>query len=670
MTDRLLLGIDTGGTYTDAVLLREGETPRIIARAKALTTRHDLAIGIAGAVEAVLREAAVLPAQVALVSLSTTLATNALVEGQGGRVGLVMVGFAPEDLARDGLADALGRDPVVFLKGGHDVHGTETPLDLEPLDQAFLQAGCSAFAVAGYFATRNPAHEQRVRDHLIERTGLPVTCSHELASKLGGPRRALTTLLNARLVSLIGRLIGACEGFLLQRGIAAPLMVVRGDGALISAAEAKRRPIETILSGPAASLVGARFLTGLSQAVVSDIGGTTTDVAVLEGGRPRLDEEGAVVGGFRTMVEAVAMRTFGLGGDSEVEIDERGLVARLRLGPRRLLPLSLMATEHPDAVLPVLERQRRAGRTGRLDGRFARLSGHPQPESGDASGLTGQELALLSRLTPVPQPLDALLGVHAQAATLDRLVARGLVQIGGLTPSDALHVLGRQSQWDAEAARFGAALAAARRDGAGRPIAADAEAMSLMIVDQMTRQSAEVILSACLGEDGAGIDPATSRAVDRALTRRPGIVRFALSLDRPLVALGASAPVYYPAIAALLDADAAIPADAGVANAIGAVVGQVRKIVSVTVTMPEDGVFLLMGGGEQTRLGSEAEALERARQQARAAAKAGALASGAVDPVVSLDETIRAPEIEGRRRLVEAVITAVATGRPRIADPA
>ena len=92
-------------------------------------------------------------------------------------------------------------------------------------------------------------------------------------------------------------------------------MVVRGDGALVSAAFARQRPIETILSGPAASLVGARHMTGLDEAVVSDIGGTTTDVAVLDKGRPRLDPEGATVGGFRTMVEAVAMRTYGLGGD-------------------------------------------------------------------------------------------------------------------------------------------------------------------------------------------------------------------------------------------------------------------------------------------------------------------------------------------------------------------
>ena len=95
-------------------------------------------------------------------------------------------------------------------------------------------------------------------------------------------------------------------------GIMAPMMVVRGDGALISAEQAREKPIETILSGPAASLVGARWLTDESDAIVSDIGGTTTDIAVLRGGKPAMDPKGASVGPYRTMVEAVAMYTFGL----------------------------------------------------------------------------------------------------------------------------------------------------------------------------------------------------------------------------------------------------------------------------------------------------------------------------------------------------------------------
>lgn len=666
MADIISLGIDTGGTYTDAVIF--SDTRGVIAKAKALTTRHDLSEGIAGAADAALAAAQLDSREIRLVSLSTTLATNALVEGQGQRVALVMIGFGEDDLARDGLGEAAKAGPVIFLPGGHDVHGRETPLEMDSLQEALPQLAqeVSAFAVAGYFAVRNPAHEQRVRDLVLRETGLPVTCSHELSSKLGGPRRALTTLLNARLVGMIGRLVGACETYLASREISAPLMVVRGDGALISASEARLRPIETILSGPAASLAGAQFLTGLDSAVVSDIGGTTTDVAILENGRPKLDPDGAMVGGHRTMVEAVAMRTYGLGGDSEVRIDLAGLIARIELGPRRVLPLSLIGHRFPDIVIPALEKQVGAVHAQRHEGLFAIRTGLPDSM---AAGLSAQEAALYARITDQPQPLTQLLTTAPQKSALDRLAARGLAHICGITPSDALHVLGRQGQWNVAAARLGLEIAARQKGGNGKSIAADAEELANRIVQRLTRQSSHAILEACLTDDGeTGIDPAKSRAIARALDRQPGVVRLSLALDRPLIGLGASAPVYYPAIAEELSAPAIIPDHADVANAIGAVAGQIRETVTVFVTSPEEGIFLLNGSGETLRFVSETEALEAARARAIEHARSLVARSGLAEPHLDLTEESDAAEIEGKRKLVEARVRAVASGRPRVAD--
>lgn len=666
MADIISLGIDTGGTYTDAVIFSDARG--VIAKAKSLTTRHDLSEGIAGAADAALAAAQIDSREIRLVSLSTTLATNALVEGQGQRVALVMIGFGEDDLARDGLGEAAKAGPVIFLPGGHDVHGRETPLEMDRLQEALPQLAqeVSAFAVAGYFAVRNPAHEQSVRDLILRETGLPVTCSHELSSKLGGPRRALTTLLNARLVGMIGRLVGACEVYLAGRNIAAPLMVVRGDGALISASEARLRPIETILSGPAASLAGAQFLTGLDSAVVSDIGGTTTDVAILENGRPKLDPDGAMVGGHRTMVEAVAMRTYGLGGDSEVRIDLAGLTARIELGPRRVLPLSLIGHRFPEIVIPALEKQIGAVHAQRHEGLFAIRTGLPDSM---AAGLSAQEASLYARITAQPQPLTQLLTTAPQKSALDRLAARGLAHICGITPSDALHVLGRQGQWNATAARLGLDIAARQKGGNGKPIAADAEDLANRIVQRLTRQSSHAILEACLTDDGeTGIDPAKSRAIARSLDRQPGVVRFSLALDRPLIGLGASAPVYYPAIADELSASAVIPDHADVANAIGAVAGQIRETVTVFVTCPEEGIFLLNGSGETLRFVSETEALEAARARAVEHARALAARSGLAEPQMELTEEADAAEIEGKRKLVEARVRAVASGRPRVAD--
>ncbi|MCC0025666.1 MAG: hydantoinase/oxoprolinase family protein [Zhengella sp.] len=659
----VFLGIDTGGTYTDAVLWREGTG--VIARAKALTTRHDLAIGIAGAARAVIADSGIAPGAIALASLSTTLATNALVEGQGAPAALVMIGFEPGDLERDGLARALGGDPVVFCPGGHDIHARPRPLELAPLEAALddWSVTRAGVAVAGLFAVRNSAHEEAAARLIAERTGLPVTCSHHLTSKLGGPRRALTTLLNARLVPMIGALLDAMERFLAEEGITAPLMVVRGDGALVSAAFARQRPIETILSGPAASLAGARALTGLGDAFVSDIGGTTTDVAVLDKGLPRLDPEGAMVGGWRTMVEAVAMRTFGLGGDSEVSLADGALEAALLLGPRRVIPLSLAETLFPGKIAPVLERQLAADRPSRQEGRFAWASG-----LGKAEGLGKSEQKLLGLLTAQPQPLDRLLTALPMAGALSRLVARGLAHVAGFTPSDAAHAAGRQENWNRDAARLATALFMRRKDGRGRPLATSIEDMANRVLAAVTRRSAEVILETALVEDGLdGPAMMAHPLAQRALDGTGGFVRASLALDRPVIGLGASAGLHYADLEHHTGAGVIVPDDAGVANAVGAVAGQVRLSASAEVAPLDNGRFRVMVGDQVADFDTESQALAHAGERAAAMAVDLALSAGAAEAHAVVTRDIRASDLDGQRFLVAATVTATASGRPRLA---
>lgn len=664
--DALHLGIDTGGTYTDAVLW--SEAAGIVAKAKSLTTRHDLAEGIAGVADAVLEAAGIAPGAIKLVSMSTTLATNALVEGQGGRVALVMIGFGAEDLTRNGLSGALGTDPVIFCSGGHDVHGNAAELSLEALEEALprLEGSVTGVAVAAYFAVRNPEHEIAARDLIRARTRLPVTCSHELTSKLGGPRRALTTLLNARLISMIDRLIGATEGVLGRRGIEAPLMVVRGDGALVTAAFARTRPIETILSGPAASLVGARHLTGLDDAVVSDIGGTTTDIAILDQGRLRLDPEGATVGGMRTMVEAVAMRTFGLGGDSEVALRDHVLATRVELGPRRLVPLSLAAVRHGEVLDKALSRQLLNPTVSRLDGRFAMRTGVPEST---ASGLSATEARLYGQVTDVPAALDRLLVSTSQIATLNRLVARGLVHIVGFTPSDAAHVLGRQANWNAAAARLGAELMARRRNAMGQPAAETAEAFCELVLAAVTRRSAEMMFETVFAADGLEAEaPVSHPLVQRALAGDSGMARLSLALDRPVIGLGASAHLHYAGLPPLVGNACEVVADADVANALGAVVGQVRMSAEARVSQPQPGVYRINAGEWLEDFETEEEAMAAAEQAARTMAMELAGRAGADHARIEMSRDVRDATIEGERSLVEAFIVATAAGRPRVAS--
>ncbi len=662
-----LLGVDTGGTYTDAVVLDEA-ADQVIATAKALTSRPDLALGVGAAIDAAMAEAKVPAADIAMVSLSTTLATNALVEGQGGRVALIAIGFAAGDLTRAGLQDAMRGDPVIRLTGGHNHAGAEAqPLDLDALRAALadLPGGITAFAVAASFATRNPAHEIAARDLIRDLTGKPVSCSHELSQALGGPKRALTAVLNARLIGMIDRLISACEGHLARLEIPARLMVVRGDGALVSAAVAREKPIETILSGPAASIAGARWLTGETDAMVSDIGGTTTDVCLLRDGRPKIDPQGAQVGPFRTMVEAVAMRTTGLGGDSEVHVVE-GLQAALRLGPRRLMPIALAAHHYPALVHRVLDRALSQEVPAGDGGQFVIPQWDAIPD-----GLDEREARVAARLADGPLRLGEAVTTRMESPALARMVARGQIMLAGVTPSDAAHVLGLVDAWDADAARKALTLFARRRSGAGNQIADSADTLARRIVDQLTAQTADCLLQAAFAEDDQGWgDPATLARHPLSLAGldgHSGLVAIRMRLGVPVIGLGASAATYYGAVGARLGTRMVLPAHGGVANAIGAVVGQVQMQASGTVSSAGEGAFAVhLPGGPQVFADKDtALATLEAHLSAEAGAKASA--AGVEDIRFAVSRDIREIEVEGRAMFVEAQLRVEASGRPRIA---
>ena len=665
------LGVDTGGTYTDAVVLDEAAT-RVLASAKSLTTRGDLALGIGRAVDAAVAQAGVLAQDVAMVSLSTTLATNALVEGQGGRVALIFIGFAEADLGRGGLPEALRGDPVVLLAGGHNHAGGEVvPLDLARLaaEVAVLGPQVSGFAVAASFGVRNPAHEVAARALIRQITGRPVTCAHELSAKLNGPKRALTAVLNARLIGMIDRLVSGCEAHLRAVGIDAPLMVVRGDGALISAAMARERPIETILSGPAASIEGARWLTGESEALVSDIGGTTTDVALLRGGRPKIDPLGARVGAYRTMVEAVAMRTTGLGGDSEVHAVSEGLAGGLRLGPRRMIPLSLMARDYPALVHGALDKALNAEANSEHDGYFVL----PMLQSDGLAGLSPREQAVMERIGLQPCTMAAAMASRMEEAALHRLVGRGAVMLAGVTPSDASHVLGRLANWDCAAARKGVALFARRRNGRGERIAASVEAMAQAIIDQLTAQTVDCLLEAAFDEDDRDWGPEPPEALARhgltaaGLVQHRGAIEVSVRLGVPVIGLGASAASYYGAVGARLGTRMILPEHAGVANAIGAVVGQISMRAEGLVTSPGPGRFTVHLAAGPQHFADKAAALEALEAHLWAEATARARAAGAEELRLTKGLDTREAMIEGQAMFIEAAMSITASGRPRIA---
>ena len=750
------MGIDTGGTFTDAVVYSHG-SGAVVATAKTPTRHGDLFGCVVEAMTQVLGTAGgVSAADIGLVSVSTTLATNALVEGAGRPAALVSIGFDAEHLTRAGLhaagaadhgstnddangASALTKSlataPIVMLAGGHGAHGDE----ISPLDIAALAAGVDrvnddvdAYAVAAQFSVRNAAHELAAREAIRERTGKPVTCSHELSPRLGGPRRAVTTLLNAQLISVTSRFVNAIRDAMSALDLGAPLMVVRGDGSLVSGDFVSLRPIETILSGPAASVIGARRLAGQelgdgsgleTSCVIADIGGTTTDIASIRDGvvvgaavGSSPERDGAIVGGHATMVTALPMTTVGLGGDSEIWIPPDGDRGEIAIGPRRVVPLCIAASEHPDAVVPMLTRQLDGDRVISEHGQLLMLIVGAPPAAG-LDAIDAQVLELIGEASGV-LALDDLRRSARWRGAIGRLERRGVVRRAAMTPTDACVVLGLLDDvehGDPHGARLGAELFSRQRDRYGVEVGVDGKHLSAHIVQSLLRSAAESILGAALGADGitpaetrrpmaqvalsrrhrsatealtadlmspTGAErpfanplwglldpndvPAVSVADDASLPRTQSapLARIDIGVAVPVVAIGAPAVTYAPAIAALLGTTAIVPPHAEVANAVGAATARVRITKEITVTAPRRGSFRAHWGDDPPTWHSLDEARAWATTQASNAARAEAAAAGAPDAEITLDWDARTAPTGDRELFVEATLRVIATGRP------
>jgi N-methylhydantoinase A/oxoprolinase/acetone carboxylase beta subunit len=653
-----LIGIDTGGTYTDAAVISEKDH-RVVASAKALTTKGELSIGIREALQAAC--AKIRPDAISLVSVSTTLATNAVVEGHGSPVCLVLIGFDELMAQRSGIAHAFPGMPVAIIDGGHDHNGDE----LKSLDQTQLRTAIGkhagaveAFAVAAQFAVRNPSHEQRARDIIIAESGKPVTISSELSSALDAPRRALTAALNARLIPRIAILIDAVKVVMREQGLSCPLMIVKGDGTLALADAVARRPIETVLSGPAASLIGGRWLSGLESFIMSDMGGTTTDIGILIDGRPKVTEEGAEVGGWRTMVRAIDAKTIGLGGDSEITI---GVDGRLTIGPQRIVPVSLIADRYPE-VIATLSAELAEPEISSLAGRFIMLPMGRKEAYAPMKDLSARERDILGAVGERPKPLIKIAASAGAQRAVNGLRRKGLLQLAGFTPSDAAHVLNMQSNWSREAAMLAAKLVARLKD-MKVPTSQRVQEFVEEVWSEVVRSSGRAILQAASGLENDGqLADAVCRAENVI-----GLMRVSISPTLPIVAVGAPVKVYYGEVGKRLKAEIIFTEHCEVANAVGAASGIIARSAIVQVIGDGGGVFRVHAPQGTVSLKGAREAIEKASELAEQAARLAAMSMGADDLEVRLAvEKHMFPDAVDENGLFTATITAEAIGRPRL----
>jgi N-methylhydantoinase A len=340
-------GIDVGGTFTDAVLLDSSSRLTI---AKVRTTPDDLAGGFLGAIEALAERAGVPTEAIAYLAHGSTVAANALVEGRAARVGLLTTAGFRDVLEigtqqRRSLYDLrLPKPPPLVPRPlrieAHERVGPDGEV-LRPLEPAGVEAAARVFrreaveavAVCFLFSYANPAHEVEAGE-ILERLlpGIPVSLSSEVAPELREYLRTSTTVVNASLLPLVGRYLASLAGRLGDSGVSVRLHLMQSNGGVASGAEAARLPVSLIASGPAAGVIGAARLgavTGQSDLLTFDMGGTTADVSLVVGGEPQMRFRGEAAG-HSVNLPQIDVLSVGAGGGSIARVDRFG---SLSVGP-------------------------------------------------------------------------------------------------------------------------------------------------------------------------------------------------------------------------------------------------------------------------------------------------------------------------------------------------
>lgn len=657
------IGIDTGGTFTDIVLFDLAQD-RVVRTHKTPTTHGDYAVCVARAFEGL----APSPAETAglrRVALSTTLATNTVAEDKVHPTGLLI---EPGDIA---VPPDLHPHLVLIQQGEMGFGATEVrPVSRrEVLEKtAALAPRVEGWAVSGYAATRNPAHEQEVAAILREAYGKPVVLASELTHQLNFMQRALAAALNAGLLPVILEWLQAVKGILAERGIACPLYIVKGDGSLMEEAEALERPVQTLFSGPAASLRGGAWLSGQAEGVVIDVGGTTTDIGRVERGRGRVLRGGIRINHRQIAVDGLDIGTYGLGGDSRFRLAGQA-VPPYRFEAQRVLPYCRAASRYPGFSLDALEAELAdAWHFGDPDLLEQVGLDDYRPERAEAEGLSDTQRAILAVLADGPRrlrPLGQAVQVPRFAAEVAELVRRRLVVRIALTPTDVFCAQGRAPQFSQEAARHVLGLYA-------RMLDETPEAFERALVETLRRQATEV-LTAFLADHGPPLTPGTDamqRLVSLMLSPEDDPATPGLALDPrvPVVLVGAGAPVLFERVPPAIARRLTVPPHAEVANAVGAITSHflLRESVSIEL-LPRHGVELFDHRGK-TRYDTLDEAMTAGRAWLRDTLTERADALGLVGPELALHEDVVTDYADFSRRtrteLVIARIEAVLTGMP------
>lgn len=328
------IGIDVGGTFTDAVVV-DNETYEVIAKEKVPTTHHaaqGVAAGIVQAIDKVLTNNGISPDDVVFIAHGTTQATNALLEGDVAKVGIIGMGKGA-GAGRAGSETTVGNielAPGKYLETEHELieSGSLTDEAIEAAVNALRDRGCEVIVASESYSVDDPTNEKRVIAKANE-MGMVATGGYEISQLYGLSARTRTAAVNAALIPKMMETANMTEGAVKDSGIKKPLMIMRCDGGVMSIDEVRKRPILTMLSGLAAGVAGALMYEKITDGIFLEAGGTSTDISAIKDGKVMI--KNATVGGHKLYLTSLDVRTLGIAGGSMIVV-ENGKIADV--GPR------------------------------------------------------------------------------------------------------------------------------------------------------------------------------------------------------------------------------------------------------------------------------------------------------------------------------------------------
>lgn len=665
----IALGIDTGGTYTDAVIY-DFEHRDILAYAKDLTTHQNLTIGIQGVLGKLPKEGL---EKVRFLALSTTLATNACVEGKGGRAKLIFIGVDRKTVEENYRSYGLPSPKEIYFFEA--VMEGEQACRVEPDWAEFRRnlkaefGDCDGVAITQLLPLKNhAAFERKAAQIVTEELGIPCIMGYELFQEKNVMQRGASALLNARLLPVIKEFLDSVKESLAKQRLSLPVVIVRSDGSLMSEAYAGEHPIDTLLCGPAASILGANELTDEMNAVIVDMGGTTSDVAMIKNHEPIYVTNGVRVGGWKTFVKGLFIDTFGLGGDSEVILSE----GTLKLTANRVIPLCVLAKQYPYVTTKLAELVNVKKRhTKPLYSFYVLQKKIEKPEN-----YSTQEIALCDALAGGPLMYeDAATALMCDIYNIHtkRLEEEGIILRAGVTPTDAMHVKGEFTGFDAEASHLGLTFLGA---GIEKNKESCAEEIYRLVTVKLYCSLARILLKDrnknWKDKELNAMEQLYLDAANAAYDSSSQFFQPEFSMNAVLIGVGAPIHIFLPKVAQMFGTKAYLSEYSKVANALGAVIGNVTSSRTVHIRPRSETVdgdfktgFFIEEGDEQWIFDELETAEAAAYELAYTLACYDARSQGAVGELgVSCENKRIAPEIGyGDELFVEETVTVRVVGR-------